>query len=75
MVRLECEHWGERRMNLIDKKGEEVNLLVDEVNTIDQLGPGLGILFATDRSDMLINVEYERCLEELLLAGWRNGSV
>jgi hypothetical protein len=62
-------------MNLIDEKGEKDTILVGGVNTIDRLGPGLGILPATARPDILLNSEYERCLEELLLVGWWNGSV
>ncbi len=69
-VRLGSKRRGERHVNLIDEKGEKVTILVGGVNNIDRLGPGLGILPATDRPDILLHVEDVRHLEGFLLAGW-----
>jgi hypothetical protein len=63
-VRLGRKRRGERHVNLIDEKGEKVTILVGGVNTVDRLGPGLGILPATDRPDILLN--------QSTSAVWRN---
>jgi hypothetical protein len=66
------ESKGESRMKLINEKGEEVSILVDGVNTIDRLGPGMGILPVADRPDVLLDTADAARLQGLLQTGWRS---